>query len=187
VVKRKSNQPGKLTKPDRWSLIDRELRKQTKADLIALIFVIAKQHAVVAREVEDRLRIEKPVKLLVGDVSSAIDRATYFDKRMINYNFDVDWQAYAEVRKGLSALVAKGCLAEAKSLALKLMKAGSYQVECSDEGLMSDDICECLEPVIRAVKAAGGVGAAKWAGDMQKADRVGCICDKELAELRNPS
>ncbi len=152
-----------------------------------MILAIAKEHAVVAREVEDRLNIEKPAELLVADVSSAIDRATFFDIRMMNHNFDVDWQAYADVRKGLSLLVAMGCLAEAKSLAMKLMKAGSYQVECSDEGLMSDDICECLVPVIQAVKAAGGVGAARWASDMQKADRVGCICDKKLAELQGPS
>jgi hypothetical protein len=77
-----------------------------------------------------------------------------------------------------------GFLADAKSLALKLMYDGSYQVECSDEGLMADDISECLKPVILAVKAAGGAEACKWAGEMLKADRVGFICDKELAELR---
>ena len=64
------------------------------------------------------------------------------------------------------------------------MKGGSYQVECSDEGLMTDDICQCLKPVIQAVKAVGGGEAAKWAGDMQTADRVGFICDKELAQLQ---
>ena len=121
------------------------------------------------------------------DVSSAIDRATDFDERMMNHNFDVDWQAYADVQKGLSLLVELGHLADAKSLALKLMKDGSYQVECSDEGLMTDEISQCLKPVIRAVKAAGGDEAVKWAGDMQTADRVGFICDKELAELRGGS
>jgi hypothetical protein len=73
---------------------------------------------------EDRLNIEKPVDLLVADVSSAIDRATDFDERMTNHNFDVDWQAYADVQKGLSLLVELGHLADAKSLALKLMKDG---------------------------------------------------------------
>ncbi len=43
------------------------------------------------------------------------------------------------------------------------------------------------KPVIQAVKAAGGVEAAKWASDMQKADRVGFICDNELAKLRGKS
>ena len=152
-----------------------------------MILAIAKEHAVVARELEDRLNIEKPVDMLVADISSAIDRATDFDEREINYNFDVDWQAYADVQRGLSLLVERGRLAEAKSLALKLMKDGSYQVECSDEGLMTDEIIQCLRPVIRAVKDAGGDQAVKWAGDMQKADRVGFICDAELAELRGQS
>ena len=187
MVKKRTQRPRKLAKPDRFPLIDRELRKRTKADLIAMILGIAKEHAVVARELEDRLNIEKPVDLLIADVSSAIDRATDFDERMMNHNFDVDWQAYAEVQKGLSLLVELGHLADAKSLALKLMKDGSYQVECSDEGLMTDDICQCLKSVIQAVKAAGGGEAAKWAKDMRNADRVGYICDKELADLRGES
>jgi len=187
VVKKGTNKPRKLAESDRFPLIERVLRKRTKADLVAMILAIAKEHAVVARELEDRLNVEKPVDLLVADVSSAIDRATDFDERMMNHNFDVDWQAYADVQKGLSLLVKQGHLAEAKSLALKLMKDGSYQVECSDEGLMTDNIGQCLKPVIQAVQAAGGVEGAKWASDMQKADRVGFICDKELAKLRGKS
>jgi hypothetical protein len=188
VVKKKGTKtPRKLAKSDRFPLIDKALRKRTKTDLVAMILLIAKEHAVVARELEDRLNIEKPLDLLVADVSSAIDRATDFDERMMNHNFDVDWQAYADVQKGLSRLVELGHLADAKSLALKLMKDGSYQVECSDEGLMTDDISECLKPVIQAVKAAGGSEAVRWAGDMQQADRVKFICDKELAQLRGES
>jgi hypothetical protein len=187
VVKKGTKQPRKLAKSDRFPLIERELHKRTKAELVAMIVAIAKEHAVVTRELEDRLAVEKPVDLLVADVSSAIDRATAFDERMINRNFAVDWQAYADVQKGLSRLVELNHLTDAKSLALELMKGGSYQVECSDEGLMTDEISQCLKPVIRAVKAAGGDEAAKWAGDMQAADRVGYICGKELAELRGGS
>jgi hypothetical protein len=187
VVKKGTKRTRKLAKSDRFPLIDAELRKRTKADLIAMILAIAKEHAVVARELEDRLNIEKPVDLLVADVSSAIDRATDFDERMMNHNFDVDWQAYADVQKGLSLLVELGHLADAKSLALKLMKDGSYQVECSDEGLMTEEIQDCLKPVIDAVKSAGGGEAARWAKDMSIADRVGFICDKELAELQGES
>jgi hypothetical protein len=187
VVNKGAKQPRKLAKSDRFPQIEKALHKRTKAELVAMILAIAKEHDAVGRELEDRLTIERPVDLLVADVSSAIDRATDFDERLRNHNFDVDWQAYTHVQKGLSQLVKLGRLADAKSLALKLMKNGSYQVECSDEGLMTDDICECLKLVIQAVKAAGGVEAAKWAGDMQKADRVGFICDKELAELRGGS
>lgn len=187
MVKRETQEPCKHATTDRYALIENELRKQTKAELAALLLGIAKEHVVVARELEDRLPIEKPVDLLIADVSSAIERATDFDERMINRNFRVDYQAYGETRKGLSRLVELGRLADAKSLALKLMKDGSYQVQCSDEGLMSDDICQCLKPVIQAVKAAGGEAAAQWAAKMQTADRMGCICEQELAELRGQS
>ena len=185
TTKKGTKKPRKRGKANRFPLIEKALGKRTKAELIEIVVKMAKKHATVARELEDQLRIEKPVDLLVADVSSAIDRATNFDEREINYNFDVDWQAYEETRKGLQKLVDLGCLEDAKLLALKLMKDGSYQVECSDEGLMTDDIEDCLRPVIRAVKTSGGADADKWAKEMQKADRVGFICEHELGELRN--
>ncbi|MEQ8788222.1 MAG: hypothetical protein RIC55_18075 [Pirellulaceae bacterium] len=184
MVKKAAKRPRKTAKTDRFPLIDKALRKRTKADLVAMILDVAREHAAVARELEDRLNVDKPVDLLLADVSSAIDRATDFDERMSNHNFDVDWQAYADVQKGLSLLVKQGRLAEAKTLSLKLMRDGSYQVECSDEGMMTEDIEQCLKPVIRAVKAAGGPEAGKWAAEMSEADRVKFICDKELAVLR---
>ena len=52
---------------------------------------------------------------------------------------------------------------------------------------MTDEINACLRPVIRAVKTAGGEGAARWAKEMHIADQVGFICDKELAQLRGKS
>lgn len=187
MVKKGTKKPRKIAKTDRFPLIEKALRKWTKADLIETILMVAKDHPVVARELESQLDVEKPLDLLVADVSSAIDRATDFDEGMTNHNFDVDWQAYEDVQHGLSQLVKLGHLEDAKSLALKLTKDGSYQVESSDEGLMTDDINDCLKPVIRAVKAVGGDQAAKWAFEMQIADRVGFICDDKLAELRDGS
>jgi len=52
----------------------------------------------------------------------------------------VDWQAYEDVKLELKKLIELGRLQDAKTLALKLMKNGSYQVDCSDEGVMTDDI-----------------------------------------------
>ena len=60
MVKKRTKSPRKLAKSDRFSLIDRELRKLTKADLIAMILAIAKEQSVVVRELEDRLNVEKP-------------------------------------------------------------------------------------------------------------------------------
>jgi len=58
MVKKGTKRPRKLAKSDRFPLIDRELRKRTKADLIAMMLAIAGEHAIVARELEDRLNIE---------------------------------------------------------------------------------------------------------------------------------
>jgi len=159
-------------------------RKRTNADVIELIVMLAKRYASLIRDLEKELAIEKPIDLLIDAVASAIDRATDFDEREINYNFDVDWQAYEDVRQGLRKLAELGQLEDAKSLALKLIKEGSYQVECSDEGMMTGDIRECLKPVMQAVQSAGGKAATKWAVEMLRADRIGFICDRKLKELR---
>ena len=186
MVKKEMKSPRKVKKSDRFPMIEGELQKRTKADLIAMILVIATEHAEVAKDLEDRLNIEKPVDLLVADVTSAIDCATDFDKRMMNHNFDVDWQAYAEVHKGLLQLVSRGHLADAKSLALMLMKDGSYQVECSDEGMMTPEIEDCLRVVIRALKKSDLPPSriTAWCAQMLKADRVGFICQAELRTLQ---
>ena len=47
MVKKGTKKPRKLVKPDRFPLIDRELCKRTKADLISMILAIAREHAVV--------------------------------------------------------------------------------------------------------------------------------------------
>ena len=71
-------------------------------------------------------------------------------------------------------------------LSLELMKQGSYQVEMSDEGLMTDDIEECLaggHPSPQEERPAAGEMVA-WCTAMTKSDRVGCIYDRELQALQ---
>jgi hypothetical protein len=186
-AKKLTKKPRKRKKVNRFPLIETALRKRTKAELVETIMMLAKQHTNVARALENELNIEKPAGLLIEDVRRAIADATDFDERMINHNFEVDWRAFEDVKKGLKQLIGLGHLESAKSLAITLMKDGSYQVECSDEGLMSDGISECLRPVIQAVKKAGGKEADAWAFEMQRADRVGFLCSRELAALRSRS
>lgn len=116
TTKEGTKKPRERGKANRFPLIEKALGKRTKAELIEIVMKVAKSHAAVARELEDQLGIEKPVDLLVADVSSAIDRATDFDEREINHNLDVDWQAYANARKGLQKLVDLGHLDDAMSL-----------------------------------------------------------------------
>jgi len=76
--------------------------------------------------------------------------------------------------------IQKNAIDEAKNVALKLMDKGSYQVECSDEGLMHEEIESCLRPVIAAAKSSGG---REWALKMLRRDRMGFLCQQEYSEL----
>ena len=119
--------------------------------------------------------------LLVNDVEVAIAKATQVDERQLNYNFEFSWRAYDAVRRGLSQLIQKDRIEESKTIALKLMRKGSFQVECSDEGLMHEEIENCLRLVISAVaKSSGG---SEWAQEMLQRDRVRFLCQQELTEL----
>ncbi len=93
-VKKLTKKPRKRKKVDRFPLIETALRKRAKAELVETIMMLAKQHTNVSRELANELNIEKPADLLKEDVGLAIAHATDFDERMINHNFNVDWQAY---------------------------------------------------------------------------------------------
>jgi hypothetical protein len=94
-------------------------------------------------------------------------------------NFDVDYEAYGEVRENLQRLVALGRLRPAMELSLELMAQGSYQVEFSDEGLMTDDIESCLKPVLKALRNRDlpAKESIAWCNQMIARDRVGFICN----------
>ena len=68
-----------------------------------------------------------------------------------------------------------------------LMDQGSHQVEMSDEGLMTDDIEECLKVVIQALQKCDLPASEliAWCRDMLQKDRVGFICEKDLKSLRH--
>jgi hypothetical protein len=184
-MKRRAKPAKKVRKvePSPSDLIRSALSKCKKADLIDYLVEFSNQHLEVRRELETRLSVEKPVSLVVNDIESAIVLATDFDERRMNDNFDYDHESYQAVEKGLKKLIEHGELEEAKRLSIELMKRGSYQVACSDEGLMSYEIEDCLKPVIQAVKRAGGEQAKQWSAEMIRADEGGFICDVELGKL----
>jgi len=141
----------------------------------------------ILRQPAARFGLEAPPKELAVATRQAIADATDFDERDINRNFSYDYEAYREVKRNLTCLIERGQLPLAMELSLELMKEGSYQVEMSDEGMMSEDIEECLQVVIKALKKCdlplGEVIA--WCAKMSKSDRMGFICRRELQELRN--
>ena len=66
------------------------------------------------------------------------------------------------------------------------MKQGSYQVEMSDEGLMAQDIEDCLSVVLKALEKCDlhANEVIAWCSAMLDNDRVGFIAREPLASLR---
>lgn len=161
------------------------LAKERKSVLVDILAELIEDDSRLARRLALRFQVETPPEALVQDTRQAIAEATDYDERQINYNFDYDYAAYRTVEENLKKLVKGGDLESAMDLALELMKSGSEQVEMSDEGLMTDDIEDCLRGVIKGVKSSKLPAESKraWAKKMQRADRVAFICDEELRGL----
>ena len=77
----------------------------------------------------------------------------------------------------------------AMQLALELMKQGSYQVEMSDEGMMTEDIEDCLSVLLKALQKCNLPAAEvlAWCSAMKDNDGVGFIAREPLESLRNQS
>ena len=161
--------------------------KRTKDQLLDLLVELAREDRAVLRRLAERIDLEASPQELVAATRQAIVDATDFDERDANRNFDYDYRAYGEVKRNLGRLIDQGELRLAMELSLELMKQGSYQVEMSDEGLMTQDIEECLAVVTQAVKKCdlppGEVIA--WCAEMAKRDRMGFIFERELGAIRN--
>ena len=169
----------------RTELLRTALKRIKKVDLVELALRIAQEEKACEWMLEKELDLDKPIDLLVHDMEAAIDIATKVDERRLNYNFDYDWRAYDAINCGLSQLIGKHAVEEAKKLALKLVDKGSYQMECSDEGMMQEEIESCLRVVISAV--AGLPGGSEWAVEMLRSDRGGFLCEQELHKLAGAS
>ena len=99
----------------------------------------------------------------------------------------LDDEAYGEVKRNLGRLIDSGQLRPAMELSLELMKQGSYQVEMSDEGLMTEDIEDCLKVVLEALRKSDlpATEVIAWCSAMLENDRVGFIASEPIQALRN--
>lgn len=165
------------------------LAKQTKAELVEALVELARDDVKTMRRLKSQFNVQVPEANLVAATRQAIADATDFDERQINYNFDYDYQAYDTVKRNLKRLVKEQCFEQAMELSLELMREGSYQVEMSDEGLMTDEIETCLQTVINALKRSDlpAQRIVEWCSAMKRADRVGFVCDRELTLLSEAS
>jgi hypothetical protein len=162
------------------------LNKRKKAELVDTLVELAQADRGVLRQLTARFDVAAGADELVEATRQAIAKATDFDERDINHNFDYDYEAYSAVKRNLGRLNAAGELRQAMQLALELMKEGSYQVEMSDEGLMSADIEDCLRVVLKALEQCDlpAVEISAWCSAMQANDRVGFIAQESLESLR---
>ena len=174
-------------KMDAVERLRKALAKRTKRELIDALANLAEDDRRVLRQLDERFEVKAPPDELVAATRQAIADATYFDKRDINRNFSYDHAAYDAVKRNLGRLVGLGQLRVAMELSLELMVKGSCQIEMSDEGLMTDEVKECLRVVIDGLAACDlpADEAAAWCTEMLAADRVGFVCDEELKSLRS--
>jgi uncharacterized Zn finger protein len=162
------------------------LSRRKKAELVDVLLELAQADRGVLRQLSARFDVAAAPNELVAATRQAIADATAFDKRDINHNFDYDDEAYQEVKRNLGRLVAMGQWRPVMQLSLELMKQGSYQVEMSDEGLMTEDIEDCLSVVLEALETCElpATEIITWCSAMLDTDRVGFIAREPLQSLR---
>ncbi|HEY7309256.1 MAG TPA: hypothetical protein VH643_07875 [Gemmataceae bacterium] len=187
MSKSKSKKAGPAGKrPESMAPLRRALCRRKKAELVDTLLELAQAERGVLRQLTARFAVAAAPDELVTATHQAIADATAFDERDTNRNFAYDYEAYQEVKRNLGRLIDAGQLPLAMRLALELMKQGSYQVEMSDEGLMTQDIEGCLDVVLKAL-AKCDLPAAEviaWCSAMLDTDRVGFIAREPLQALR---
>src|SRR5262245_26295982 len=173
-------------RPQSMAQLRRALSGRKKAELVDTLLDLAQADRGVLRQLTSRFDVAAAPDELVAATYQAIADATAFDERDINQKFAYDYEAYEEVKRNLGRLIDAGQLPLAMRLALELMKQGSYQAEMSDEGLMTQDIEDCLDVVLKAL-AKCDLPAAEviaWCSAMRDNDRVGFIAREPLQALR---
>ncbi|MFM8475641.1 MAG: hypothetical protein ACKOEO_07555 [Planctomycetaceae bacterium] len=166
----------------RRSVTEKALRRTRKETLVQLLMDWSAKDIAVCWRIEAALQITKPLELLLYDLRRAIALATQTADTRLNRDVPVDYEAYAEIRRLMGQLVSAGFVAEAMEVAIEFMDLASYQLECSDQGLMQEEIEEGLQPLLAALEDDNSPRRAQWAAQMQHADRVGSVCWKKLQE-----
>jgi len=184
--KRNSATPGSKP-PASTKALRKAVSERTKAELVDILLELAEADRGILRQLTAQLDVAlTPVELVAATHQAIID-ATAFDERQMNRNFDYDYAAYAEVKRNLGRLIGARQWRPAMELSLELMKRGSYQVEMSDEGLMIEDIEECLSVVLESLGKSDlpPHKLIAWCSAMLKSDRVRCIATEELQAMRS--
>jgi uncharacterized Zn finger protein len=188
VPKRKRNSTSSVNRPPESNQpLRNALLERTKKELVDLLLELAEADRRILRQLTARFDVAVAPDELVAATRQAIIAATAFDKREMNRNFAYDYAAYDEVKRNLNRLIGAGWLRQAMELSLELMKRGSHQVEMSDEGLMTEDIEDCLSVVLKALELSDlpAQELTAWCSAMLRSDRVQFIATEQLQTLRS--
>jgi hypothetical protein len=188
MSQRKPKKAAPVSKrPESMAPLRRALLRRKKAELVDTLLELAQADRGVLRQLTARFDVAAAADELVAATQQAIADATAFDRRDINRNFAYDYEAYREVKRNLGRLIGSGQSQQAMRLAQELMKQGSYQVEMSDEGLMTQDIEDCLDVVLKALEKCDlpANEVIAWCSAMLDNDRVGFIAQEAIQSLRN--
>ena len=161
------------------------LGKRKKVELIDALTELARNDRPTLRNLQTRFEDNCSTDQLILATKQAIADATKVDERRLNYNFDYDSGAYQTIERNFERLIEQEQLESTMELSLTLMKQGSYQVECSDEGMMLEDIEQCLTVVFKSLKQSGLESSTikKWADEMVYSDRCGFIAEQQFKQL----
>jgi hypothetical protein len=184
--KPKKSSPAKK-RAESMSELRQGLTKRKKAELVDVLLELAHADRGILRQLAARFDFVPASNELVTNTRQAIADATKFDKREIGHNFDYDYKAYDEVERNLGRLISCGQLRQAMQLSLELMEQGSYQVEMSDEGVMTHNIEDCLNVIFKALTKCDlpADEVITWCSAMLDNDRTGFIASKSLQSLRS--
>ena len=188
MTRRKPKKPAPAKRrPESTTALRQTLSSRKKAELVDTLLELAQADRGILRQLTARFDVAAAPDELVAATHQAIADATDFDERDINHNFAYDYEAYGEVKRNLGRLIDSGQLRLAMQLALELMKQGSYQVEMSDEGMMTEDIEDCLSVVLKPLHKCNlpADEVIAWCSAMLASDRVGFIAREPLQSLRD--
>jgi hypothetical protein len=189
MPRRQPKPPGPVPSekpPGHAALLRQALARRKKTELVDVLMELAEADRGVLRQLTARFDVATAPAELVAATRQAIADATRFDVREINRNFAYDHAAYGEVKRNLDHLIGSGQLQQAMLLAVELMKRGSYQVEMSDEGLMTGDIEGCLGVVIETLRGCDlpASEVIAWCSTILANDRVRFIAREPIEALR---
>jgi hypothetical protein len=187
MSKRQPKKPTSARKaPESAAPLRQALSRRKKEELVDVLLELAGADRGVLRQLTARFDVASAPAELVATTRQAIANATAFDERDSNRNFDYAGEAYREVKRNLGRLIASGQWRLAMELAVELMRHGSRQVEMSDEGLMTEDVEECLGVVLAALPKCDlpAADVIVWCSAMLDNDRVGFIAREPLQSLR---